>query len=512
MAHSHNSNQLDDTSPVSKSLSNATLSHHSSRLVVPTYDRKALKPAIVHLGVGSFHRAHQAVYLDELAQRGITMDWGEWGVGFHSRDMKEALASQDWLYAVVERSHKEDKARIIGSLGRYFFAPEESEAVLDVLADEQTRLVTLTITKDGYGIDLVTGDFKGGDDIQADLDLSDTTTPNTVLGYLCAALERRRKAELPPFTVLSCDNLQDNGGATKTALVSFASLRDQELGHWIEENVAFPSSMVDRITPQITDADRELVVNSFGVDDRWPVITEPFSQWIIQDTFCNGRPPLEEVGVYFVEDIHPYERMKTRLLNACHSAIGYLGFLAGYRTTAEAMADPLLGTYLERMMSEEIIPLLPPVRGIDLDEYKRTLLERFANPKVGDKIERLCARGSSKIPTFVLPSIKEALTTGRPHALLDLAVASWLYYLRGKDHNGNIFEIVDTRKERLQELVRVSGNDPRPLLGEYEVFDALGQSEEFAVSLENALERLESSGPLVTVNSYLNLGRQEQAA
>lgn len=488
-------------------LKEQNLSKCALRLAVPTYDRKALRPAIVHLGVGSFHRAHQAVYLDELAQRGITMDWGEWGVGLHSRDMKDALAQQDWLYTLVERSGREDNARVIGAMRNYLFAPEEAESVLAVLAAEQTRLVTLTITKEGYDIDLVSGDFKA-EEAEVQADLAQPNNPDTALGYLCEALDRRRKAGIAPFTVLSCDNLQDNGGASKTALVSFAFLRDEKLGRWIEENVAFPSSMVDRITPQTTAAARELVATTFGINDQWPVLTEPFSQWIIQDTFCNGRPPLEEVGVQFVSDIHPYERMKTRLLNASHSALGYLGYLAGYRTTAEAMADPLISNYLNRMMEEEVIPLLPPVKGIDLANYKRTLLERFANPKVGDKLERLCARGSVKMPTFGLPSIREAIEAGRPHALLDLAVAAWLRYLRGVDDNGEEYEIVDPRKERLQELVMAGGTNPRPVLGEYEIFGDLGQSEEFATALEQALKRLEQSGPEGTLAFYL----RQQAA
>jgi fructuronate reductase/mannitol 2-dehydrogenase len=498
-----NSSDKENNSANPARLSEETLAKHPSRLTVPTYDRKALKPGIVHLGVGSFHRAHQAMYLDELAQQGISLDWGEWGVGLHSRNMKEALAPQNWLYTLLERSAQEDKARVIGAMQHYLFALEEGEAVLEALASEQTRLVTLTITKDGYPIDLISGDFKAEEEEVQD-ELSHADNPDTVLGYLCEALERRRKNGLAPFTILSCDNLQDNGGAARTALVSFAHLRDEKLGRWIEENVAFPSSMVDRITPQTTSADRELVASTFGLDDHWPVVAEPFSQWIIQDTFSNGRPPLEEVGVQFVTDIHPYERMKTRLLNASHSAIGYLGYLAGYRTSAEAMADPLIYNYLSWMMEEEVMPLLPPVQGIDLMQYKRTLLERFANPKVGDKLERLCARGSSKLPTFVLPSIKEASEARRPHGLLDLAVAAWLRYLRGIDDNGEKFEIVDPRKDHLQELVMAGENDPRPVLAEYEVFDELGRSEDFAASLQQLLRRLEASGVKGTLSAWLS--------
>jgi len=236
--------------------------------------------------------------------------------------------------------------------------------------------------------------------------------------------------------VLSRDNMQDNGSVARTAVVSYARLRDEVLARWIEDTVAFPSSMVDRITPETTLEAQELVVSTVGVDDHWAVVTEPFMQWIVQDTFCNGRPPLEQVGVQFVADVRSYELMKTRLLNASHSALGYLGSLAGYHDTDEAMGDPLIRAYLARLMNTEVTPLLPETPGIDLAAYKRTLLERFANPAIKDQLARLCARGSSKVPTFLLPSIREALEQGRPHALLALAVAGWFRYLRGVDDAG----------------------------------------------------------------------------
>ncbi|MCA1599952.1 MAG: mannitol dehydrogenase family protein, partial [Chloroflexi bacterium] len=361
-------------------LANETLQTHAPRVDVPTYDRAALTPAIVHLGVGGFHRAHQAVYLDDLARRGVT-DWGEVGVGLHHRDMQDALAPQDYLYTVVERDAAGDSGRVVGVMNRYLFAPEEPAAVLDALADPRTRLVTLTITMAGYDIDPATGDFKAEDsDVQADLAPDHPFTPATIFGYICDALERRRAAGHAPFTILSCDNMRDNGGAAQTAVVSFARRRDEALGQWIEDTVAFPSSMVDRITPEMTDEDRALVARLCGVADRWPVVTEPFKQWIVQDTFCNGRPPLEEVGVQFVADVTPYMTMKTRLLNASHSALGYLGYLAGYHSTDEAMGDPAMRAYIARMMDDEVTPLLPEAPGIDLTAYTRTLIERFANP------------------------------------------------------------------------------------------------------------------------------------
>jgi fructuronate reductase/mannitol 2-dehydrogenase len=471
---------------------------------VPTYDRAALTPAIVHLGVGGFHRAHQAVYLDDLAQRGIT-DWGEWGVGFRSRAMRDALAPQDFLYTVVERDHEGARARVIGALGRCLFAPDDPDAVLAALADPRTRLVTLTITMAGYDIDPVTGDFKAEQpDIQADIARNRAAPPLTTFGYLCEALARRRAAGLMPFTILSCDNMRDNGGATRTAVVAFARQRDRELADWIAEEVAFPSCMVDRITPETTPEDRALVAEKFGIADRWPVMTEPFRQWIIEDNFCNGRPPLDEVGGRFVQDVGPYMTMKTRLLNASHSALGYLGTLAGYSRTDEAMGDPLIRAYIARLMEEEVTPLLPALPGVDFAEYRSTLLERFANPQIADDLARLCARGSTKVPTFLLPSITEATRQGRPHMLLDLAVAGWFRYLQGTDDAGRAIDIKDAIGTRLHDLALTDGNDPRPQLAEHGVFDSLGENEAFAESLERATGMLERDGARATLDAYLS--------
>lgn len=474
----------------------------SPTVAVPSYDRQALTPAIVHFGVGGFHRAHQAVYLDEIAERNVSLEWGEYGVGLRHRTMKDALDSQECLYTVVQRSAAEDTARVVGTMKECLYAPEEREAVLAALTDKRTRLVTLTITGTGYKVDANTGAFNT-DDLEICADLDDPAHPDTVFGYLVEALDRRRKMGCAPFSVLSCDNMQDNGTAARTAVGSFARMRDEALGRWIEDNVAFPSSMVDRITPATTPADREFVASTFDLDDQWPVMTEPFSQWIVEDTFCNERPPFEEVGVQLVANVAPYERMKTRLLNASHCALGYLGFLAGYQRTDEVMADPLFRTFITRLMDDEVSPLLPAIPGIDLAAYKRTLVQRFANPKIGDQLSRLCGRGSTKVPNYLLPSIVEALESRKNHELLALAVAGWFRYLRGVDYAGNEIEIKDAMKDRLHELAVAGGADPRPLLGERSVFGDLGDSPAFVASLEGALRALDRHGPRATLDAYL---------
>jgi fructuronate reductase/mannitol 2-dehydrogenase len=467
----------------------------------PGYDRSTLSPAVVHIGVGGFHRAHQAVYLDDLARQGVT-DWGLTGVGLHRPEMGEVLADQDGLYLAIERDAHEDRARVIGVLTRYLFAPEDPEAVLSALTDDRTRLVTLTITGTGYLIDPHSGEFLADDEAVV-ADLAHPAEPSTVFGYLVEALDRRRRDGKPPFTILSCDNMPDNGAAARTAVVSFARLRDLGLGDWIDAHVTFPSSMVDRITPNTTPEQRDAIVAELGVDDRWPVITEPFRQWVVEDAFCNGRPPLERVGVQLVEDVAPYELMKTRLLNAGHTALGYLGYLAGYRTTDELMADPVFRDYLCAMMADEIVPLLPPVPGIDLADYQRRLVERLANPRMGDQLARLSRRGSTKIPNYVLPSIRDALAQGRRFDLLALAVAGWVRFLRGYDYAGEEVPVEGPRPH-LVDLAREGGSDPGPVLAEREVFGDLGDHPGFVAAVTAHLRRLEEHGPREAIEHALH--------
>lgn len=489
-------------------LDEGTLQHHSSRLSVPAYDRAALVPGVVHMSVGSFHRSHQAVYFEELARRGLGDGWGLTGVGLRRRHMKEALDAQDGLYTVVARSPGAAQAQVVGVITRYLYAPEEGPEVLDAMADERTRLVTLTITASGYKVDLTTGAFREDDPEVVD-DLARPSEPSSAIGLLVEALDRRRRAGRPPFTVLSCDNTPGNGAVARTAVLAYATLRDADLARWVEEHVTFPSSMVDRITPSTTAEDRAMVERVFGVRDRWPVMTEPFSQWIIEDAFCNGRPPLDEVGAQFVDDVRPHALTKTRLLNASHSALGYLGSLAGYARLDEAMADPVFAGYVERMMVDEIAPLLPPV-GIDLEHYGAVLRDRFANTAVADRLSRLCRNGSAKVPAHLLSSITEARTLGRPHALLTLAVSAWCRYLRGAGQGGHGLELDDPRAADLQALARAGGDDPRPLLADEVTFGSLGTCPRFTQAVHQDLADLRDHGARAVVTA--RAARDEQLA
>jgi fructuronate reductase/mannitol 2-dehydrogenase len=483
-------------------LSARTLRLHAHRVRVPSYDRSALTPSVVHFSVGGFHRAHQLVYFDDLAELGET-GWGVVGVGLHSPAMRDALRPQDHLYTVVERSRTGQRARVIGSMVDYHFAPDSPATVLALLTDERTRLVTMTVTGNAYRIDTASGEFAPDDAVRADL--VDPHHPRSLFGFIVEALDVRRRAGLPPFTVLSCDNMQSNGEAARAAVVGFAQLRDGELARWIDEHVAFPGSMVDRITPSTSLADRDDVTARFGVADRWPVITEQFSQWVMEDSFCNARPPLEQVGVQFVPDVGDHELMKTRLLNASHSAMGHLGSLAGLTRVDELMADPVLGEYVSRLMAEEIAPLLPCPTGVDLSAYQDSLLQRFADPSIGDRLDRLCRRGSSKVPLYLLPSLTAALGQGRPSRLLTLAVAGWCAHLRGVDLAGRDLALVDDRAEELGRLARAGGTDPRPLLAVRSVFGDLGADAGFVAAVAALLRQFEQHGVRATVRAALDL-------
>jgi mannitol-1-phosphate/altronate dehydrogenase len=489
-------------SPLVRPLCQKTLGLHGAQLTVPTYDRAALVPSVVHFSVGGFHRAHQLLYFDELAQRGISTDWGVVGVGLRHRTLKDALAPQDYLYTVVERSPDGERARVVGVMVDYHYAPDDPAAVLDRLVDPRTRVVTLTITGAGYRLDPVTGAFDADDD-DLRADLASPGRPRTVFGFLVEALDRRRRAGLPAFTVVSCDNMHRNGDAIRDAVVGFARLRDEVLARWITDRVAFPSSMVDRITPQTAPEERAAVARRYGIRDNWPVITEPFSQWVIEDTFCNGRPPLEQVGVRFVDDVAGHELMKTRLLNASHCALGYLGSLAGYVRIDELMTDDVFRDYVSNLMEDEVTPLVPAPDGIDLADYKRSLLLRFANPAIADRLERLCRRGSTKMPHHLLPSLVEARRRGSPRALLTLALAGWLRYLRGTDEAGRPLPLDDPHAERLHALALAGGGDPRPLLALRSVFGDLGEDPGLVADLEEALERLDRQGVRATVEAYV---------
>lgn len=482
-------------------LSNATMPLLADRLDVPTYDRSLLRPSIVHIGVGGFHRAHQGVYLDALARAG-SREWGEVGVGLRCNRMRDVLTPQDWLYTVVEREGAEVTPRVVGSLRHYLFGPEAPQVVIEQLADPMTRLVTLTVTGDGYHLG-VDGEFRD-DDPSVLADLRHPSAPHTWFGYVVAALGRRRAAGLPGFTVLSCDNLPDSGAAARSAVLSYAEALDSSLAAWIEQNVTFPNSMVDRITPRTEPSFVRQFSRRYGVTDHAVIGTEPFSQWVIEDNFSQGRPPLEDVGARLVSDVTPFKLAKSRLLNGSHSAMAYLGYLAGHRTTSETVADPILNVYLRQLMREEIAPLLPPVPRVDLEEYQATLIQRFSNSSISDPLSRLCGRGSTKVPSYLLPSLVERRRRGLRAPLLSLALAGWFRYLRGFDMSGCPIDVQDVRAADLGRRARLGGHNPAALLRDPTIMGSLANDDVARRDVAQALGDIDRLGPLAAVRAALH--------
>jgi mannitol 2-dehydrogenase len=475
----------------------------SLSIPVPSYDRSQVTVGIVHFGVGGFHRAHQAMYVDQLMEQGKALDWGICGVGVMSFDlkMKEAMHAQDCLYTLVEKAPDGSwEPRVIGSIVQYLYAPDDPEAVIEKMADPATRIVSLTVTEGGYNFHPVTGEF---DDTNPAVkaDLAPGAVPATTFGLITEALVRRRSRGIEPFTVMSCDNIQGNGHMAQEVFTAFARLRDPELGEWVAGNVQFPNSMVDRITPVTTDEDRAQISERFAVEDAWPVVCEPFAQWALEDKFSLGRPPFEDVGVQVVPDVMPYELMKLRLLNASHQALCYFGYLAGYRLVHEVAQDQLFANFLLDYMNREATPTLAPVPGIDLDAYKLQLIERFSNAAVRDTVARLYARSSERIPTWLVPVIRENLAAGRDVTLSAAVVASWARYAEGVDEQGEPIEIVDQLADTVQRLAAQQRDDPLAFVKNRELFGDLAGEPDFTEPYLNALNSLHSKGSRATLEA-----------
>ena len=474
-----------------------------SSLDIPTpdYDRSKVSVGIVHLGVGGFHRAHQAMYLDRLMNEGTALDWGICGVGVlpGDRHMSEVMAAQDCLYTLVVKDNDGSwEPRVVGSIVEYLLAPDNPEAVIEKMAAAETRIVSLTVTEGGYNFHHVTGEFVATDP-DVEHDLADPSSPRTSFALVTEALVRRRERGIALFTVMSCDNIQGNGDVAKKSFTAFARLRDPEFGDWMAAEVFFPNSMVDRITPQTTDEDRAEIERRFGVSDAWPVVTEPFTQWVLEDSFGQGRPPYEQVGVQVVEDVEPYELMKLRLLNASHQALAYFGYLAGYRLVHEAAQDPLFANFLLAYMDREATPTLSPVPGIDLDEYKHTLIARFSNGEVRDTVARLCAESSDRIPKWLLPVVRSQLERDGEITRSAAIVASWARYAEAVDEAGEPIEIVDRLAQRLTDSARKQAEDPLAFIRDRELFGDLVDDERFVSAYREALDSLHAAGARATL-------------
>ena len=465
------------------------------RVQVPPYDRAAVTAGIVHFGVGGFHRAHQAMYLDRVLAGG-DLGWGVCGVGVMPQDARtrDVARAQDGLYTLVTTAPDGARTvRVVGSIVRYLYAPDDPEAVVEVLADPRTRIVSLTITEGGYGVNDATGAFEPQDALTL-ADLGSDAAPRSVLGYLTAGLRRRRERGVAPFTVVSCDNIQGNGQVARTALTSFARSSDPDLADWIADTVAFPSSMVDRITPVATDAGRAALATELGVEDAWPVHAEAFEQWVLEDHFPLGRPPLEKVGVQLVDDVEPYELMKLRLLNASHQAMSYLGILAGETSVHDVCRDPLFVRFLLGYMHQEAIPTLRAVPGIDLAAYCDELVARFSSEAIADTLARQVVDGSDRIPKFLLPVVADRLAAGGGIDRSALVLAAWSLYLEGRTEAGVPVTVVDRRLDDLRRAAADERTTPGAFLGYRPVFGDLGGHPDLVRAFVRARSELDARG------------------
>ncbi len=490
---------------MSQPLNLSALAALPSTVARPNYARDALRAGILHIGVGNFHRAHQAVYLDDLFNRGRDLDWALLGAGVRAGDqaMRSALAPQDWLTTVVELEPGANSARVTGAMTGFVPVGEDAAPIVDALDDAALRVVSLTVTEGGYCIDPATGSFNPEHpDIRYDAAHPDR--PKGVFGALVSGLKRRRDRGAAPFTVMSCDNIPHNGRVALDAVAGLAELTDPALAAFIREKVAFPSSMVDRITPATTDRERSMLEERFGIRDNWPVFCEPFRQWVLEDNFPTGRPALEDVGVTFTSEVAAFELMKLRILNGGHAAIAYPAALMGIHFVHDAMADPLVRGFLDKLEAEEIIPHVPPVPGVDLKAYYRTIAQRFANPDVGDTIPRLAQDGSNRQPKFILPSTRDRLKAGGDVTGLALESALWCRYCAATTDTGDVVRLDDPNAARLVPLALAAKDDPAKFLGLRDIFGDVADARPFRAHFEAALNSLWTHGTRATLQRYLN--------
>ncbi|AXI44701.1 mannitol dehydrogenase [Sulfitobacter sp. SK012] len=474
-----------------------------NNITTPNYARSDLTAGIMHVGVGNFHRAHQAVYLDRLFSQGLDHDWAILGAGIKSFDVikRDQLAPQDWLTTVVELDPANLSARVTGAM--IDFLPVEAGAISSALQGPEIRIVSLTVTEGGYYVDAATHGFDASHpEMVAD---ATAAVPSSVFGILIDALAARRAAGIMPFTIMSCDNLPENGDVARQTILGLAALRDAELAAWISDNVAFPNSMVDCITPMTTPKEIVLVAEKFGLADQAPVICEPFRQWVMEDNFPAGRPALEKVGVEFVQDVKPHELMKLRILNGGHAAIAYVSQLLGYEFVHDAMRDAdVLGWY-RHLAKTEIIPTLTPIAGVSYSDYLDMCATRFANEAVADRTARLCQDGSNRQPKFILPTLTDALATGGPMDGLALEVALWCRYCGASE-----LSLDDERADQLRAAAEASKTDPQAFLEQTDIFGTLADQPRFAQSFAAQLAPLWTGSIRDALRNFAAVGAKSE--
>ncbi|EFL90807.1 mannitol dehydrogenase family protein [Ahrensia sp. R2A130] len=483
-------------------LSNSTLPSLPDNVAVPSYDRSALTRGILHIGLGNFHRAHQAIYLDRLFDMGHDHDWALVGASLRGNDeaIRADLAAQDWLTTVVELDPNGFSARVCGAMIDY--AETHPDAVVAAMTDPAIRIVSLTITEGGYYIDATTGGFEAGHvDVAADAASPDA--PKTVFGCILKALRARRDAGTAPFTIMSCDNLPENGHVARATTLGLAALQDTAFAGWVDNNVAFPNSMVDCITPATSQREIDMVADEFGIADARPVACEPFRQWVMEDTFTNGRPALENVGVEFVTDVAPYELMKLRILNGGHATIAYPAGLLDIHFVHDAMLHPLVSDFLAKLEREEIVPTVPDIPGVSKTDYLAKVTERFSNSAIGDTIPRLCFDGSNRQPKFILPVVEARLAAGDSVHGLALESALWCRYCYGVTEGGNPVAPNDPDWENLNRQAVLAKENSNAWLKMTEIYGALAQQYAFAEAFDTALTSIWRDGTAAVLEAYI---------
>ncbi|MDR3516502.1 MAG: mannitol dehydrogenase family protein [Azospirillaceae bacterium] len=445
-------------------LSPAVLARLPDGIMRPAYDRHAVSPGIVHLGLGAFARSHLAVFTDDILAAG-DLGWGIVGGSLHSPEAYCALVPQGGLYTLVVRGPDDDRLRVIGALAEVLASHRDPAATLARLADPRTRIVTLTVTEKGYCQDAASGTLDE-DHPAIVADLAPDVLPRSVPGLLTAAIRRRRDAGLPPFTVLVCDNLPQNGATVRNIVTRFALLQDPALGRFIEDTICFPNTMVDRITPATQDLDRATIAVRMGVEDAWPVICEPFRQWVIEDHFGAGRPRWEDVGATLVRDVAPFETMKLRCLNGSHSAMAYIGVVAGLETIAAAFGDPAVARFISGLWHEDLVPTVPPVPGIDVKAYTAELAARYRNPRIRHRTQQIASDGSQKLPPRLLEPALARLRAGGSARHIAFVVAAWMRFTLGETDKGERYAVNDPLAARLTAIAGCCGRNAARLAAE----------------------------------------------
>jgi len=477
-------------------LNQKNLAEIANQIPCPTYDRNNIKTGIVHVGIGGFHRAHEALYTDQLLHDPSMTDWGICGVALLDFDTKiyNILKEQDGLYTlIVKELDGTHSPRVIGSIVECLFAPENPIKVIEKMASPEVKIISLTITEGGYNYNEATKAFDFSNPL-IQHDLEHPQAPKTIFGYVTQALKLRKERGLNGCTIQSCDNIQGNGHMTKSMLLSYVKSAEPDLTGWIEAHVSFPNAMVDRITPATSPIDIVNLSETTGIDDAWPVVCEPFKQWVIEDDFSAGRPAWETVGAQFVDDVVPYEKMKLSLLNAGHSVLGILGALVGYETIDEAVGNPNIRIFLNQYMDVEVTPILGDLEGINLKNYKQSLLERFGNRNIKDQIDRICSETSAKFPIFILPTVNAQLEKNGPIKLAAFLTAAWAIYSLGKDEQGNDLTIKDAMKDMLSEKAKASVERPQTFLNIASVFGSLKEASVFVEAYTDAYQNIVNKG------------------